>query len=79
MAGMATTLDNTQLQNLVNDVEAKSSTLQGAGSASVAAAQAAAAADAAAATAAAAQTSAHNDLSVSVQALVTYLDSLVAP
>ena len=73
-----TTIDNTQLQALVNDVEDKEEALSDASDTNNTAQAAAQAAIAVATGTAQAQATAHVDLSASVQALVTYVQSLGA-
>lgn len=70
------TVDNTQLQTLVADVEAKRQALSDASDANAAAQTAAQSANAAATSTLAAQNKADDDLKASVAALVTYVQGL---
>jgi hypothetical protein len=72
------TIDNTQLQALVADLEAKEQSLSDASGANDQAQAAAQAAIASASQSLSAKNAAHDALSASVQALVTYVNSLVA-
>jgi hypothetical protein len=72
------TVDDTQLNALVADVEAKQQALSDATDADNSAQAAAAQAAAAAATTATAKTGAHDALAASVDSLVTYLKSLAS-
>lgn len=73
------TVDNTQLQNLVTDLEAKEQDLADASGANDQAQAAAQSAVAAAAASLAAKNTAHDALSASVQNLVTFVQGLTAP
>jgi hypothetical protein len=73
-----TTFDPTQLNALIADLEAKEQALLDASDANNAAQAAAQAAIANATGTAQAQSSAHDDLSVSISALTTYLGTLSA-
>ena len=71
-------IDNTQLMALVNDLEAKESSLADASTANDQAQASAQAAVAAAAATLSGKNAAHDELSTSVKALVDYVNGLVA-
>lgn len=72
------TVDNTQLQALVNDLETKEQALSDASDANDAAQAAAQAAIATATGTASARQAAHDTLATSIQALVDYVNGLAA-